>query len=81
MTARRMYTADELLQQAELLTAAGQEAVREALWYHKRNGNAVAGWRDGRVVIVPPEEIVVDPPPPNGEPPSLSSGAAAESLT
>jgi hypothetical protein len=70
---RRKYTAEELLRQAELLTAASQEAVREALLFHKRNGNSVAGWRDGRVVIVPPEEIVVDPPSSNGGPASHSS--------
>lgn len=33
-------------------------AVREALLDHKRAGNPVAVWRDGKVVIVPPEEIV-----------------------
>ena len=67
MIARHKYTVEELLKQAELLTAAGQEAVREALLFHKRNGNSIAVWRDGRVVIVPPEEIVVDPPPSNGD--------------
>jgi hypothetical protein len=32
--------------------------VREALLDHKRAGNPVAVWRDGKVVIVPPDEIV-----------------------
>ena len=64
---RRKYTAEDLSRQAELLTAASQEAVREALIYHKRNGNSVVGWRDGRVVTVPPDEIVVDPPSSNGD--------------
>ena len=36
-----------------------QVAVREALLDHKRAGNSVAVWRDGKVVIVPPEEINV----------------------
>jgi len=39
------------------ITAALQQAVREALWQHKRDGLPVAIWRDGRVVWVPPEEI------------------------
>lgn len=73
MIARHRYTAEELLRQAELLTAAGREAVREALLFHKRNGNSIAVWRDGRVVIVPPEEIVVDPPSSNGDPVSPST--------
>ena len=73
MIARHRYTREELLRQAELLTAAGQEAVREALLYHKRNGNSIVVWRDGRVVIVPPEEIEVDPPAFNGDSASPST--------
>lgn len=34
-----------------------RQAVREALLDHKRAGNSVAVWRDGRVVWIPPEEI------------------------
>ena len=33
------------------------EAVREAVLRHKRLGNPVAVWRDGRVVWLAPEEI------------------------
>lgn len=73
MIARRLPTPEELLQEAEPLTAAAREAVREALLFHKRNGNSIAVWRDGRVVIVPPEEIVVDPAPLNGDPATPSS--------
>jgi hypothetical protein len=32
-------------------------AVEDALARHKRDGNPVAIWRDGRVVLVPPDEI------------------------
>ena len=32
-------------------------AVEEAVRDHKRAGNPIAEWRDGRVVIVPPEQI------------------------
>ena len=35
-------------------------AVHQALQMHKRAGNPVAGWRDGKVVIIPAEEIPVD---------------------
>jgi hypothetical protein len=34
-----------------------QRAVRQALTRHKKLGESVAVWRDGRAVIVPPEEI------------------------
>jgi hypothetical protein len=32
-------------------------AVEEAVRDHKRAGNPIAEWRDGRVVLVPPERI------------------------
>jgi hypothetical protein len=31
-----------------------RRAVRGALVMHKRLGNPIASWRDGKVVIVPP---------------------------
>ena len=34
-----------------------QRAVREAVLDHKRVGNPVADWQEGKVVIVPPEDI------------------------
>jgi hypothetical protein len=34
-----------------------REAVHEAVLRHKRLGNPVAIWRDGRVVWLSPEEI------------------------
>ena len=48
------------LQSDSFLTEAIQQAVREAVWDHKRAGNPIAGWKEGRVVIVPPEEIFAD---------------------
>ncbi len=39
------------------IEAVFRRAVRAALLAHKRAGNPVAAWVDGRVVIVPPEEI------------------------
>jgi hypothetical protein len=37
-----------------------RRAVRQALLRHKRLGNPIASWRDGKVVLIPPEEIPVD---------------------
>lgn len=36
-----------------------QRAVRHALWVHKRLGNSIAVWEDGKARIIPPEEIDV----------------------
>ncbi len=46
----------------EAVEAALNRAVRNAVLRHKKLGESVAVWRDGRVVIVPPEEIDVDEP-------------------
>ncbi len=37
-----------------------QRAVRDAVLRHKKLGESIAVWRDGRVVIIPPEEIPED---------------------
>lgn len=40
-----------------------QLAVREALIMHKRIGNPIATWKNGKVVIVPPDEIEIPADP------------------
>lgn len=42
------------------ITQALASGVRKALLEHKKLGNSVAVWRDGKVVWIPPEEIPVD---------------------
>lgn len=49
----------DLLQQADEIERILQQAVKYELSIHKRLGNPVAAWRDGKVVIIPPEEIVL----------------------
>ena len=46
-------------EQAEAIERILQAAVQETLSVHKRLGNSIAIWRDGKVVIVPPEEIAI----------------------
>jgi hypothetical protein len=36
-----------------------RRAVDHALLMHRRLGNPIATWKDGKVVIIPPEEIVL----------------------
>ena len=45
--------------QAEAIERILQAAVQEILSTHKRLGNSIAIWKDGKVVIVPPEEIII----------------------
>ena len=49
--------------QGEPVVAALRRAARSALLEHKRAGNPVASWKDGRVVIIPAEEIQVEETP------------------
>jgi hypothetical protein len=49
----------DLVRQADEIERILQQAVDHELSIHKRLGNPVAAWRDGKVVIIPPEEIVL----------------------
>lgn len=39
---------------------AMQRAVRKALLVHKKLGNPIAAWENGKVVWIPPEKIEVE---------------------
>ncbi len=49
-----------LVKQADEIERIFRKAVRHELSIHKRLGNPIATWKDGKVVIIPPEEIPVD---------------------
>ena len=51
-----------LVKQADEIEQIFRKAVRHELSIHKRLGNPIAIWKDGKVVIIPPEEIPVDDP-------------------
>lgn len=53
--------------QGEPVVAALRRATRNALLDHKRAGNPVATWKDGKVVIIPAEEIEVEETPADSE--------------
>jgi len=48
---------DRVLADSKLIEGALRRAVRMALERHKRAGNPVATWRDGRVVWIAPEDL------------------------
>lgn len=51
---------DEIFREGTLIDKALKDAVREAIIHHKRNGNSVVTWRDGKVVWIPADQIEVD---------------------
>lgn len=64
MTENNGRSTAELFEDDEPIDRALGDAVEEALQDHKRAGNPVCEWRDGKVVWIPPEEIP-DRLPPN----------------
>ena len=52
-------TDDFVAEHAKDIETVLRRAVNHALLIHKRLGNPIAIWKDGKVVIVPPEEIVI----------------------
>jgi hypothetical protein len=61
MKERVTFSRINFAEQAKDIERILQAAVRETLSMHKRLGNPIAVWKDGKVVIVPPEEIVIAP--------------------
>lgn len=59
MQANEKKDIGKLLADSNGVTRAMTRAVRQALLQHKRMGNPVATWRDGKVVWVEPEDIEV----------------------
>ena len=51
---------EALLEDDARLDYLAKEAVRDALREHKRRGQSIAIWQDGRVVTLAPEDIPVD---------------------
>lgn len=56
-----------LIAEREAVDKAVNESVRHALLNHKRAGNPIASWKDGRVVIIPADEIEVEETPAESE--------------
>ena len=50
----------ELFEDGKRLDYLAKEAVRDALREHKRLGQSVVVWQDGKVVTVAPGDIPVD---------------------
>lgn len=55
-------TEDLFVEHSKAIEEVLQHAVRQALLAHKRIGNPVASWENGKVVLVQPADIPVDDP-------------------
>jgi hypothetical protein len=50
----------EIFKNKNKITHAIGQGIHEALLCHKRAGNPVASWKDGKIVWIPSEDIPVD---------------------
>lgn len=50
----------EIFKDKDKITGALSKAVNEALLQHKKAGNPVASWEDGKIVWLQPEDIPVE---------------------
>ncbi len=57
---RRPHVKRERPSDVVALEAAVNRAVRDALRIHKKLGNPIAVWENGKVVILQPKDIPVD---------------------
>ena len=48
---------DDQVRDSASIERALREGVRATLLRHRKLGQSIVVWRDGRVVVVPPEEI------------------------
>jgi hypothetical protein len=57
MKRKRRKTISQLFAEGKPIDDALAKGVREALSRHKKLGQSVAVWEDGKVVLLPPEKI------------------------
>ena len=50
----------EIFEDKEKITKALSRGVNEALLKHKRAGNPIVSWKDGKIVWIQPEDIAVE---------------------
>ena len=51
---------DEFFNNGSEIDEALQKAVKEALLLHKKAGNPIASWEDGKIIWIQPEDIPVE---------------------
>jgi hypothetical protein len=60
MTEKPRKSITEIFQEGTEIDRALRLAAREAILFHKRIGNPIAVWEDGKVVWIQPEDIRVE---------------------
>ena len=50
----------EIFEDEAKITMALSKAINEALLQHKKAGNPVVSWEDGKIVLIQPDDIPVE---------------------
>jgi hypothetical protein len=64
MSEKKRVDIGRLIREGTLVDEAMRLAVRDAMRLHKKLGDPVVGWKDGRVVWVPADQIELEEEPP-----------------
>jgi hypothetical protein len=66
MSERKPVDIGRIILEGTLVDQAIRLAIQDTLRLHKKLGDPVVGWKDGRVVWVPADQIELEeePPPP-----------------
>ncbi len=51
---------DEFFNNGSEIDEALQKAVKETLLHHKKAGNPIVSWEDGKIVWIQPDDIIVE---------------------
>jgi len=54
---KKKRSIEDILSDDEAITRALAEGIQAALRMHKKMGNPVCGWKDGKIVWLKPEDI------------------------
>lgn len=63
MSEKKSVDIGRIIREGTLVDEAIRKATRDALLMHKKLGDPVVGWKDGKAVWIPAEEIDVDDEP------------------
>lgn len=60
MSEKKRVDIGQTIREGTLVDEAIRKAIRDALLMHKRMGDPVVGWKDGKVVWIPADQIDVE---------------------
>lgn len=60
MSEKKAVDIGRIIREGTLVDEAIRKAIRDAMLMHKKLGDPVVGWKDGKVVWIPADQIEVE---------------------